>query len=86
MAKIEPGIYQHYKTKKFYYILGEGVLDDSITGERVPAVMYRPLYGDRQLTARTLENFMEWIESAEHDWNGPRFVLIKRFPETIVDE
>lgn len=59
MAKIDPGVYQHYKTNELYYVYGEGVLDDSITGERVPAVIYRPLYGDMEITVRTFENFME---------------------------
>jgi hypothetical protein len=68
---ITPGVYRHFKGKDYLVI---GVAVHSETGEEV--VVYRPLYGDYQLTVRPKAMF---IESVERDgYSGPRFNLIKQ--------
>lgn len=66
---IEPGVYAHYKGKH-YRVISHCILDDSIAGVRILGVLYIPLYGDGELTIRTLENF-------DSDVDGkPRFQFL----------
>ena len=51
------GLYRHFKGK--YYVV-EGVATHSETGEQL--VVYRALYGDRELWVRPYEMFREIIE------------------------
>ncbi len=66
------GEYGHYKnpTEKRYRV--ESLAIDEAT-ERV-CVVYRPLYGEGLLWIRTVENFLETVETS--DGPKPRFVLI----------
>jgi hypothetical protein len=64
-----PGIYQHFKGGTYGVI---GIAIHSETGEEL--VVYRPLYGDRRLTARSLSMFLEHIE--RDGYSGPRFKLV----------
>lgn len=66
MAHLRPGIYQHYKGQLYQVI---EVATHSETEEKL--VVYRPLYGERELWVRPLAMFDEQI-----DVNG---VLVPRF-------
>jgi hypothetical protein len=67
---IEMGVYRHFKGGDY---LVTGVAVHSETGELL--VIYRPLYGDYQLTARPLKMFTETVE---RDGDSvPRFHLVR---------
>lgn len=66
---IRLGIYKHFKGHTYEVICASIVMD----GTREPCVVYRPLYGDKKLTVRTLANFTETVTTA--DYEGPRFVF-----------
>jgi hypothetical protein len=67
---IETGVYRHFKGGDY---LVTGVAVHSETGE--PLVIYRPLCGDYQLTARPLKMFTETVER-DGD-TVPRFYLVR---------
>jgi hypothetical protein len=68
---ITSGVYRHFKGKDYLVI---GVAVHSETGEEL--VVYRPLYGDYQLTVRPKAMFIEPVE--RDGYSGPRFNLIKQ--------
>jgi hypothetical protein len=68
---ITPGVYRHFKGKDYLVI---GVAVHSETGQEL--VVYRPLYGDYQLTVRPKAMFTEPIE--RDGYSGPRFKLLKQ--------
>ena len=53
---IRPGVYQHFKGDK-YRVLGEIVLD----GPRDKMVLYVPLYGKGEPTARNKKEFLSFV-------------------------
>jgi hypothetical protein len=55
-ASLPPGIYRHYKGKDYQVY---GLARHSESGELL--VVYRPLYGDRQLWVRPLDMFTELV-------------------------
>lgn len=57
MSDITPGIYRHYKNKKYKVICQA---THSETGEEV--VVYQCLYGDHSMWVRPKEMFTELIE------------------------
>lgn len=57
MDTIQPGIYKHYKNKK-YKVICEAI--HSETKERV--VVYQCLYGDYSMWVRPKEMFIELVE------------------------
>ncbi len=67
---IETGVYRHFKGGDY---LVTGVAVHSETGE--PLVIYRPLYGAYQLTARPLKMFTETVE--RDGGSVPRFHLVR---------
>ncbi|MEW4568735.1 DUF1653 domain-containing protein [Tautonia sp. JC769] len=64
--KVEPGIYQHFKGKLYEVI---GVARKVDTSETF--VIYRPLYGDRELVARLIDEFTGLVRRGADD--EPRF-------------
>ena len=54
--KPRPGIYRHYKGGRYEVI---DLARHSETEE--PLVVYRPLYGDRELWVRPLEMFLDTV-------------------------
>jgi len=68
--KLKPGIYEHYKGNRYEMI---GIAKHSETLEEM--VVYRALYGERQVWVRPLIMFIEEVEV-----NGekiPRFKPVK---------
>lgn len=63
---IKPGIYKHFKGN-LYHVLD--VATHSETGEKL--VVYRPMYGDRDLWVRPIAMFAEIVE--RDGKNMPRF-------------
>ncbi len=55
-SKLTPGIYRHYKGGRYEVI---DVARHSESEEEL--VVYRPLYGDRELWVRPLEMFVETV-------------------------
>lgn len=55
------GLYRHFKGK--YYVV-EGVATHSETGEQL--VVYRALYGDRQLYVRPIEMFLSPVDREKY--------------------
>lgn len=55
------GVYRHFKGK-YYYV--EGIATHSETRERL--VVYRALYGDRQLYVRPLEMFLSPVDKEKY--------------------
>jgi hypothetical protein len=67
---IKQGIYKHFKGKK-YHILG--VAHHSEDGSTL--VVYRPMYGDRDLWVRPVDMFLETVEiNGQH---VPRFEFLE---------
>lgn len=62
------GVYRHFKGG-FYYV--EGVAAHSETGEKL--VVYRQLYGDRQLYVRPLEMFLSETDREKYPDCGQRY-------------
>ena len=67
---LQPGIYRHYKDKLYQVI---GVAKHSETEEE--HVVYRPLYGARDLWIRPLSIFIETIEVEGK--TVPRFAFVE---------
>lgn len=67
------GVYRHFKGK-YYYV--EGVATHSETREQL--VVYRALYGDRQLYVRPLEMFLSPVDREKY----PDVKQVYRFEET----
>ncbi|PAU79823.1 hypothetical protein CK501_11515 [Halovibrio salipaludis] len=68
---ISPGIYRHFKGNR-YEVIGEA--RHSETGEAL--VVYRPMYGERELWVRPLAMFTETVERngetfPRFEWEGP---------------
>lgn len=55
--ELTPGTYRHYKGGRYEVI---DLARHSETGQRM--VVYRPLYGDRELWVRPLEMFLETVD------------------------
>lgn len=71
--QIPLGVYQHFKGG-LYEVIGVAKLVDSMDC----FVVYRPLYGDRELVVRPYEDFMKIVfrEGREQ----PRFQLVQEKP------
>ncbi|SEK77161.1 Protein of unknown function [Atopomonas hussainii] len=67
---IEPGIYQHYKGRRYRVV---GVARHSETEEAV--VVYQALYGAHGLWVRPLSMFIEHVRVGGE--TVPRFVLVE---------
>ena len=79
MDKINPGVYKHYKGK-YYDVFGVVVksgTEDSTEPEY--DVVYRPWYGDRKFTRRSLREFTEEVDVKEYSYKGPRFFFLREF-------
>lgn len=61
MRELKLGVYRHFKGKEY---LVEGTALDSETGK--PLVLYRQLYGERQLWARPLEMFLSPVDREKY--------------------
>ena len=75
-----PGLYRHFKGN-YYDLLG--VATHSETGEKL--VVYRALYGQRELWVRPAAM---WTETVERDgYCGPRFTKVPEdtFPDAMED-
>jgi len=66
---LPPGIYRHYKGQDYQVY---GLARHSESAELL--VVYRPLYGDRELWVRPLEMFTETVIVAGHTL--PRFAFV----------
>ncbi|SUX54312.1 DUF1653 domain-containing protein [Chromobacterium vaccinii] len=66
-----PGIYQHYRNRQLYQVLGTAEHSET----REPLVMYRALYGDYGLWARPAGMFEEMVEHEGRQM--PRFSQVK---------
>lgn len=64
------GIYRHFKGNEYEVI---GTATHTETHEDL--VVYRALYGERQLWVRPLAMFMENVD--KDGYNGPRFLWIR---------
>lgn len=67
---LKSGIYRHFKGNEYQVI---GLAKHSETQEEM--VVYRALYGERELWVRPLEMFTEEVE--KEGYQGPRFVWIR---------
>ena len=72
MSDIKPGIYKHYKNKKYKVICQA---THSETREEV--VVYQCLYGDYSMWVRPKQMFTELIEVEGR--NIPRFEFVSEF-------
>ena len=72
MSAIKPGIYKHYKNKKYKVICQA---THSETREEV--VVYQCLYGDYSIWVRPKQMFTELIEIEGR--NIPRFEFVSEF-------
>lgn len=69
MIEVKCGLYRHYKGQKYEVL---GVARHSETEEEL--VVYRPLYGKRELWVRPLYMFLETVEKQNRA--VPRFEYI----------
>ena len=66
--ELKPGIYRHFKGKEYELL---AIAKHSETEE--PMVIYRALYGAKELWVRPVSM---WSETVDTDgYHGPRFVL-----------
>jgi hypothetical protein len=72
------GIYRHYKGPHYQVL---GIARNSETEE--PMVVYRPLYGERQLWVRPLSMFTEPVEVSGDV--VPRFAFMHEAPPPVDD-
>lgn len=73
----KPGIYRHYKGKE-YQVIGVAILSGTEEDSTpTKSVVYIPLYGDRGLRYRPLEEFCEEVDVSEYGYRGPRFKFIR---------
>lgn len=70
-SEIRLGRYRHYKGGE-YEVIGVATLEE--TGE--PMVVYRALYGEKNLWTRPLQVFTEVVEVPEFKYKGPRFTYV----------
>jgi hypothetical protein len=68
------GIYRHFKGNEYQVI---GLAKHSETQEEM--VVYRALYGERELWVRPVEMFTE--EVRKENYQGPRFVWVREEEE-----
>jgi len=68
------GVWRHFKGKEY---LVEGEFPNTETGE--VHIAYRQLYAPFKKCSRTKANFLEVVDRPEHNYQGPRFVLVHAF-------
>lgn len=71
MRIVVKGIYEHYRGNRY---LVEDIAANTETGEMM--VVYRALYGKRDLYVQTAKRFVERVERPEFAYVGPRMRLI----------
>lgn len=72
---LPPGIYKHYKGKRYRVI---GIASHTETGEKM--VIYQALYGDYGYWVRPLEMWLEMVKIDENK-EVPRFRYIEEIEE-----
>jgi hypothetical protein len=75
-ADVKPGVYRHFKGRRYEVVGVARVVDSSDY-----VVVYRPLYGDRQLVIRTWADFVATVN--QNDEKVPRFRYVKPAPRRI---
>ncbi|MEK7174755.1 MAG: DUF1653 domain-containing protein [Patescibacteria group bacterium] len=80
---IKSGVYRHYKGKE-YDVYGAAIQSGTEDSEQpVWSVIYRPRWGQRRLTYRLEQEFLELVNV-----NGtlvPRFIFVRCFDEDEAD-
>jgi hypothetical protein len=72
-ADVKPGVYRHFKGRRYEVVGVARVVDSSEY-----FVVYRPLYGDRQLVMRGWADFVATVN--RNDEEVPRFRYLKPVP------
>jgi len=73
LPELPKGVYRHFKGREYQVL---ALARHSETGE--PMVVYRALYGERELWVRPLSM---WEETVSRDgYTGPRFVYVRPEP------
>ncbi|WP_416447262.1 DUF1653 domain-containing protein [Leucobacter sp. HNU] len=68
-ADVEPGIYQHFKGRR-YEVIGTGRYSET----EEPLVFYRKLYDDYSFWVRPAAMFVEQVD--RDGYRGPRFARV----------
>ena len=68
--EVKPGIYRHFKGRRYEVV---GVAREVDSSDYF--VVYRPLYGDKQLVVRSWADFMATVR--QNDQEVPRFRYLK---------